>query len=98
MRHSNDGASKWLALIFPKWFQWTSLDKGLNGDLGRLPLLTWSIFLKFHDDLEIQREQEAKLAGKKFNPANRSLTDFCGHWASSIAPTWPTRHPGISFP
>jgi type I restriction enzyme M protein len=30
-------------------------DKGLNGDLDRLPLLTWIMFLKFLDDLEIQR-------------------------------------------
>lgn len=44
-------------------------DKGLNGDLDRLPLLTWVMFLKFLDDLEIQREDEAKLAGKKFKPA-----------------------------
>src|SRR5262245_14722538 len=44
-------------------------DKGLNGDLDRLPLLTWIMFLKFLDDLEIQREQEAQLAGKKFKPA-----------------------------
>jgi type I restriction enzyme M protein len=43
-------------------------DKGLNGDLDRLPLLTWIMFLKFLDDLELQREQEAKLAGKKFRP------------------------------
>ena len=44
-------------------------DKGLNGDLDRLPLLTWIMFLKFLDDLEQQREQEAALAGKKFRPA-----------------------------
>src|SRR5438132_14087159 len=44
-------------------------DKGLNGDLDRLPMLTWIMFLKFLDDLELQREQEAKLAGKKFKPA-----------------------------
>src|SRR5262245_11703721 len=44
-------------------------DKGLNGDLDRLPMLTWIMFLKFLDDLEIQREEEAKLAGKKFKPA-----------------------------
>jgi type I restriction enzyme M protein len=44
-------------------------DKGLNGDLDRLPMLTWIMFLKFLDDLELQREQEAKLAGKKFRPA-----------------------------
>lgn len=44
-------------------------DKGLNGDLDRLPLLTWIMFLKFLDDLELQREEEAKLAGIKFRPA-----------------------------
>jgi type I restriction enzyme M protein len=44
-------------------------DKGLNGDLDRLPLLTWIMFLKFLDDLELQREDESKLAGKKFRPA-----------------------------
>ncbi|WP_296203816.1 type I restriction-modification system subunit M N-terminal domain-containing protein, partial [uncultured Hyphomicrobium sp.] len=44
-------------------------DKGLNGDLDRLPLLTWIMFLKFLDDLERQREDEVKLAGKKFKPA-----------------------------
>ena len=44
-------------------------DKGLNGDLDRLPMLTWIMFLKFLDDLEMQREEEAKLAGKKFRTA-----------------------------
>ena len=44
-------------------------DKGLNGDLDRLPLLTWIMFLKFLDDLELQREQEAALAGTKFRSA-----------------------------
>ena len=28
-------------------------DKGLNGDLDRLPLFTWIMFLKFLDDMEI---------------------------------------------
>lgn len=44
-------------------------DKGLNGDLDRLPMLTWIMFLKFLDDLELQREGESKLASKKFKPA-----------------------------
>jgi type I restriction enzyme M protein len=44
-------------------------DKGLNGDLDRLPLLTWIMFLKFLDDLEQQRQDEAKLGGKKFRAA-----------------------------
>ena len=47
-------------------------DKGLNGDLDRLPMLTWIMFLKFLDDLELQREDVAKLAGKKFKPAIES--------------------------
>lgn len=44
-------------------------DKGLSGDLDRLPMLTWIMFLKFLDDLEAQGDQEATLAGKKFRPA-----------------------------
>ena len=44
-------------------------DKGLNGDLDRLPMLTWIMFLKFLDDMERQRETEATLAGKRFRPA-----------------------------
>ena len=44
-------------------------DKGLNGDLDRLPMLTWIMFLKFLDDLEQLRETEAVLEGKKFQPA-----------------------------
>src|SRR2546430_2395493 len=44
-------------------------DKGLNGDLDRLPMLTWIMFLKFLDDMEQGREEEAKLAGKKFRQA-----------------------------
>src|SRR5207245_6443415 len=44
-------------------------DKGLNGDLDRLPMLTWIMFLKFLDDLELQRETEAELAEKKFERA-----------------------------
>src|SRR5690349_10478291 len=44
-------------------------DKGLNGDLDRLPLLTWLMFLKILDDHEQVRETEAKLARKKFRPA-----------------------------
>ena len=41
-------------------------DKGLNGDLDRLPMLTWIMFLKFLDDLEQIHEADAKLAGKRF--------------------------------
>jgi type I restriction enzyme M protein len=41
-------------------------DKGLNGDLDRLPLLTWLMFLKFLDDHETEAESRAKLRREKF--------------------------------
>lgn len=44
-------------------------DKGLNGDLDRLPMLTWVMFLKFLDDLERVREEEAAISGERFQPA-----------------------------
>jgi len=44
-------------------------DKGLSGDLDRLPILTWVMFLKFLDDLEQMRETEAVLEGKPFQVA-----------------------------
>ena len=34
-------------------------DKGLNGDADRLPMLTWVMFLKFLDDMEMMKETEA---------------------------------------
>ena len=43
-------------------------DKGLNGDVDRLPLLTWVMFLKFLDDLEIIHEEEAELDGTRYQP------------------------------
>lgn len=44
-------------------------DKGLNGDLDRLPLLTWIMFLKFLDDREKLGEAEASIGGTKYKPA-----------------------------
>src|SRR5580658_2943928 len=41
-------------------------DKGLNGDLDRLPMLTWIMFLKFLDDMEQTREAESKIAGERY--------------------------------
>lgn len=43
-------------------------DKGLNGDLDRLPMLTWIMFLKFLDDMEQVDEESAKLEGKRYKP------------------------------
>lgn len=44
-------------------------DRGLSGDQDRLPQLTWIMLLKFLDDMEQVREEEAKLEGKRFRPA-----------------------------
>ena len=44
-------------------------DKGLNGDLDRLPMLTWIMFLKFLDDMEQLREEEAIMSDERFRPA-----------------------------
>jgi type I restriction enzyme M protein len=44
-------------------------DKGLSGDIDRLPMLTWVLFLKFLDDMERTREEEARMEGKRFKPA-----------------------------
>ena len=46
-------------------------DKGLSGDLDRLPLLTWLMFLKFLDDHEADEENRAALARKKYRPSPR---------------------------
>ncbi len=44
-------------------------DKGLNGDLDRLPMLTWVMFLKFLDDHEQVREERAKMKREKYHSA-----------------------------
>lgn len=51
-------------------------DKGLNGDLDRLPMLTWIMFLKFLDDMERIEEGRAELAGKD-SPASTSTFQRC---------------------
>lgn len=62
-------------------------DKGLNGDLDRLPMLTWIMFLKFLDDLEQIREGEAKMAGKRY----RSAIDPPYRWRD-----WAAKEDGIT--
>ncbi|HRD74868.1 MAG TPA: class I SAM-dependent DNA methyltransferase [Hyphomicrobiaceae bacterium] len=62
-------------------------DKGLNGDLDRLPMLTWIMFLKFLDDLEMQRESMAKAKGEKF----RSAIEAPYRWRD-----WAARSDGIT--
>jgi len=43
-------------------------DAGLNGDLDRLPQLSWILFLKCYDDLEMRREEDAKASREKYKP------------------------------
>src|SRR5438132_14037281 len=43
-------------------------DKGLNGDLDRLPMLTWIMFVKFLDDTEKLRADEAAMAAITYHP------------------------------
>ena len=57
-------------------------DKGLSGDLDRLPMLTWIMFLKFLDDMERIREQEAVMAGERF----RSAVEFPYRWRDWAVP------------
>jgi hypothetical protein len=66
-------------------------DKGLNGDLDRLPMLTWIMFLKFLDDLEIQREGVPSWPGKSSSPPSNRLT------AGAIGPPNPTASPATNF-
>src|SRR5579859_3472719 len=51
-------------------------DKGLNGDLDRLPMLTWVMFLKFLDDMERIHEDEAQMERKPI----RSIIDPPYRW------------------
>ena len=64
-------------------------DKGLNGDLDRLPMLTWIMFLKFLDDMEQVREAEATLAGKRYQPS----IEFPYRWRD-----WAAKPDGITGP
>jgi type I restriction enzyme M protein len=43
-------------------------DKGLSGELDRIPMITWIMFLKFLDDQEKVIEAEAKVSDRKFQP------------------------------
>jgi type I restriction enzyme M protein len=44
-------------------------DKGLNGELDRLPVLTWILFLKFLDDMEPLHRRDAERAGERYHAA-----------------------------
>jgi hypothetical protein len=62
-------------------------DKGLNGDLDRLPMLTWILFLKFLDDHEVIREDRAKMKKEKY----RAVIEAPYRWRD-----WAAKEDGIS--
>lgn len=57
-------------------------DKGLNGDLDRLPMLTWIMFLKLLDDMDKVAETEALLSGERYEPVIESPYRW-RDWASA---------------
>lgn len=64
-------------------------DKGLNGDLDRLPMLTWIMFLKFLDDMERIEEQRSEISGTVF----RGVVDSPYRWRD-----WAAQVDGITGP
>ena len=52
-------------------------DKGLNGDLDRLPMLTWIMFLKFLDDME-QIARAGSADGRQTLSSRRSNRRIAG--------------------
>jgi type I restriction enzyme M protein len=66
-------------------------DKGLSGDVDRLPMLTWIMFLKFLDDMERLRTDEATLEGKPF----RRVIDAPYRWRDWNPPNSDTDDGGL---
>jgi len=64
-------------------------DKGLSGDLDRLPMLTWIMFLKFLDDMEHIEEERAEIAGKVY----RGVIETPYRWRD-----WAAEEGGITGP
>jgi type I restriction enzyme M protein len=62
-------------------------DKGLNGDLDRIPLITWIMFLKFLDDHERLRETEALLTNEEY----KTIIDSPYKWRD-----WAAKEDGIT--
>src|SRR6266540_4234718 len=70
-------------------------DAGLNGDLDRLPQLSWILFLKCYDDLEMRREEDSKLSRQAYKPVIQSPYRW-RDWASD-EDNWATGEDLIKF-
>lgn len=57
-----------LGIVIKSCRQIMRKDKGLSGDIDRLPLLTWVLFLKFLDDMEQIEESRAKMRRARYKP------------------------------
>jgi len=65
-------------------------DKGLSGDLDRLPMLTWIMFLKFLDDMEQLEESRARMRpGQRY----RSAIEPPYRWRD-----WAAKEDGVTGP
>ena len=53
-------------------------DKGLTGDLDRLPMLTWIMFLKFLDDMEQIEEAKPSSGREEVPPRHRAALPLAG--------------------
>ncbi len=53
-------------------------DAGLNGDLDRLPQLSWMLFLKCYDDLECRREEDAIVSHKALQAGHPGSLPLAG--------------------
>jgi type I restriction enzyme M protein len=80
-------------------------DKGLNGDLDRLPTLTWLLFLKFLDDMEQVREASGVRDSPLIDPPYRwrdHATGGCrlggGELLSFVNDSWAMRPDGVPGP
>src|SRR5206468_11163218 len=68
-------------------------DKGLYGELDRLPMLTWIMFLKFLDDLELQREGRPSSPPKSSSPpSNRLIAGAIGLPSRTALPATNSSH------
>ncbi len=61
-------------------------DEGCDSELDYAEQTAWILFLKYLDDLEVERAAEAELAGKKIKP----ILENRFRWSSWAAPKTPT--------
>lgn len=51
-------------------------EEGLASELDYAEQTSWILFLKYLDDMEQERQDEAELEGRDYVPTNRQLKHF----------------------